>query len=149
MFESQLCENPEDQPWLFSTHTPSLADLSLFYQLEWGNNIAAGRGVENLTGGGTPDTLTDGTKPVFNPDRHPKLLEWYCKVEAYLNSLPAMEKRAQRDADAINILIQEELASPPPMLPTPNAVHEDLSHRTGLIVGTHVLIAPDDTGRAE
>jgi hypothetical protein len=38
-------------PWIFTTTHPSIVDISLYYQLDWGQNIAAGRGIESLIRG--------------------------------------------------------------------------------------------------
>lgn len=148
MFEAQFRENPERQPWLFSTKTPSLADASLAYQLRWGNDIAAGRGIENLTSGGTADTNTRGSQTVFNKERHPRLVAWYEKFEAYVNGLEPMEKACDDETATIQqLLAAEQLSSSARLLPTPNAMHDELSQKTGLIPGAKVSIAPDDTGR--
>ena len=57
LLEPQLRQGVDaDSPWIFSTPTPSLVDLALTYQLRWAIDIAAGRGIYNLTAGGTSDT---------------------------------------------------------------------------------------------
>ena len=70
-----LFDNSDGQ-FIFSTPSPSLADISLYYQLEWGSDMAAGRSQANLTGGETQDTDTDGVTPVFNMQRYPGLYTW-------------------------------------------------------------------------
>ena len=147
MFESQLAETSEEFPWLFSTKTPSLADISLYYQLKWGNDIAAGKGIHDLTGGATADTSGRGSTPVFNEERHPRLCAWYHKFQAYLESVPSKETKVGRDHEAIDLLKKAEMQQIPHLLPTANKVHAELSEKTGLVPGVKVWIAPDDTGR--
>lgn len=149
MFDSQLQECSEDKPWLFSTKTPSLADLSLYYQLEWANDISAGKGIENLTAGGTTDTQFAGTTTVFNEKRHPHLVAWFQRVKDHLKSLPMTEKAAASDADAIELLKAINLPETPQLIPTRNQAHAELSKKTGLVSGAEVSVGPDDTGRAE
>lgn len=147
MFESQLRETSEEFPWLFSTKTPSMADISLYYQLKWGNDIAAGKGINDLTGGGTPDTSGQGTAPVFNEERHPRLCAWFSKFASYLDSVPWKETKASRDTEAIDLLKKAQMPQTPRLVRTPNKLHSNLSEQTGLVSGAKVWIAPDDTGR--
>lgn len=83
--------------WIFSTKTPSLADITLYYQLSWAADIAAGRGIHNLTGGGTPDTDTEGATAVFNKERYPGVLGWFSAFAAYMDGLPSTETRVKGD----------------------------------------------------
>jgi glutathione S-transferase len=64
LFEDWLAEG-KGRGWLFDTETPSMADVSLYYQLDWGKEIASGKGIGDLTGGGTEDTNTVGMGEVL------------------------------------------------------------------------------------
>jgi len=135
---------------MFSTPTPSLADISLYYQLSWGLDIAAGRGIENLTNGGTSNTNTEGASVVFNQQRYPALHRWYIAMRHYFSELPSTEKRAPSLESALQQL--RSFASPssiPLLLPTPNIAHLELDQKNGLVPGVQVSVAPDDTGRDE
>ena len=46
--------------FIFSTPSPSLADIALYYELDWGSDMAAGHSQYNLTGGESNDTDTKG-----------------------------------------------------------------------------------------
>jgi hypothetical protein len=152
MHEQSILENQFHSagPWIFSTPHPSLADISLYYQLDWGQDIAAGRGIENLTGGGTKDTNSEGASSVFNAARYPALFKWYMSMKQYFASLPSTETRASDTGAAMQQLKEykpEKWRSV--VLPTPAKPHFDLDRKTGLVPGVKVSVAPDDTGRDE
>jgi hypothetical protein len=139
---------------LFDTETPSLADVSLFYQLEWGCEIAAGRGIGDLTGGGTMDTETEGAGSVFNQERYPGLWAWFQRMKSHIAGLPKMETRLEKGDEAAAMKAIEALKGYPKlgaecMIKTPAGQHVELEARSGLVVGKglKVSIAPDDTGR--
>ncbi|GAB1741570.1 hypothetical protein NU219Hw_g6796t1 [Hortaea werneckii] len=140
----------EDTPWIFSASSPSLADISVFYQLSWGSDIAAGRLINNLTGGDTSDTETVGATSVFNAKRYPALFTWYTTFQRYIENLPSTETK---DPDFSEILEQikqsPSLGKKSLLLPTPRSSHAELDAKTGLKEGTVVTVAPDDTGRAD
>lgn len=139
-----------DGPWIFSTEKPSLADIALFYQLEWGNNIAAGRGTANLTAGGTYDSSTQGATPVFNAQRYPNLFTWFEAFRSYLSRLPSMETRVVNSPEnALRATRDYGFRKEIPLLPTSAPAHAELDRRNGLLPGAAVSVAPDDTGRAE
>lgn len=77
-------------PWIFSTERPSLADISLYYQLDWGQEIAAGRNISNLTGGGTADTNTAGASSVLNAERYPALCAWFDRFRQFVDGLSTL-----------------------------------------------------------
>lgn len=136
-------------PWMFSTATPSLADISLYYQLSWGNDIAAGRNLADLSGGELSNTNTEGTVSVFNPTRYPALHRWYTAMQEYRSKLPLTEKKASAEE-----AVQQMRRYTPPrgaslLIPTPNKPHYELDNKNGLVPGTRVSVAPDDTGRDE
>ncbi|TKA81821.1 hypothetical protein B0A49_00585 [Cryomyces minteri] len=136
--------------WLFNTKTPSLADIALFYQLDWACDIAAGRGIANLTGGGTRDTDTEGALPVFNPSRYPAMHRWFLDMRKFLAELSSMETRREIDSSDDEWLTQikmYEAAADAPLVPTPVQAHKELDAKNGLLPGTKVSVAPDDTGR--
>lgn len=145
------------QGWMFSTTTPSLADISLFYQLDWGNDIAAGRGIENLTGGGTKDTNTEGATSVFNAQRYPNLWNWHQRMKTHFLALPGTEARIERsDVHGVDMAMMAlwEWKAPSERvktIPTPAGPHQQLDKKNGLVIGNglKVSIAPDDTGRAD
>jgi glutathione S-transferase len=146
LFEPAFADR--DSPWLFSSSAPSLADISLYYQLSWGINIAKGHYVGNLTGGGARDTDTEGADTVFNAQRYPRLYTWFKTLERYLANLPNVE---EKDPEFEKVLerIQESpnLGRKSLLLPTPRSSHSDLDKKCGLVEGAAVSVAPDDTGR--
>ncbi|SMQ49698.1 unnamed protein product [Zymoseptoria tritici ST99CH_3D7] len=137
-----------DGPWIFSTKAPSMADVSIFYQLFWGSEIASGRLVSNLTAGGAPDTELEGATPIFNAKRYPGVWAWYHKVQRYFEGLPVVE-----DGTTSFESVLEQMKNSPTLgkksmlLPTPRATHDELDAKCGLVEGALVSVAPDDTGR--
>lgn len=135
--------------WAIPTKTPSLADISLYYQLRWGIDIAAGKGIYNLSGGGTQDTADPVTDSVFNKTRYPGLWNWFHTFEAYIALLPDREVTVpESDTRWKEALRQAPLASDDKLV-VPAAVeqHPSLDVQRGLVPGVSVSIAPDDTGR--
>jgi hypothetical protein len=139
-----------DTPWIFSTSSPSVADISLYYQLLWGTEIAAGRLVENLTAGGSQDLTTEGAEPVFNAQRYPGLYTWFKTFERYIENLDTVENKDpdfEKVLDQINtapVLGRKSL-----LLPTPRSSFADLDKKCGLTEGATVSVAPDDIGKAD
>lgn len=111
--------------------------------------MAAGRGLNNLTGGGTPDTDGEGIQSVFNPTRYPGLHRWYLAMKDYFKGLPDTETIAISPSETIQSIRDAELAPSPPLIPTPARAHSDLDKQIGLSPGMEVSVAPDDTGRNE
>jgi hypothetical protein len=149
MFEP-LFQNGASE-WIFSTRSPSLADIALFYQLSWGMDVASGRGIENLTAGGTKNTDTEGAVGVFNKDRYPGLHKWFYDFKSFFESLPLTETVATTP-EMVSTALEElkslhEKAEEVVLLPTTNRSHQELDERNGLVPGTRVSVAPDDTGR--
>ncbi|KAH7082462.1 hypothetical protein FB567DRAFT_500460 [Paraphoma chrysanthemicola] len=136
-------------PWLIPTPTPSLADISLYYQLRWGIDIASGKGIYNLTGGATSNTAHDITSSVFNAHRYPGIWTWFHAFEAYTSSLPDLETVVQEG----DVSWKEKLKGTPlveegrMLVPAAVGWHEELDKRRGVGRGVRVAIAPDDTGR--
>ncbi|KAK5133548.1 hypothetical protein LTR08_007587 [Meristemomyces frigidus] len=145
-----LFSHQGEGPWIFSTKAPSLADISVYYQLSWGSDIAAGRLINNLTGGGTSDTETEGATAVFNAQRYPGVFTWYKTLQRYFENLPSTE-----DTDPAFATVLEQIRNSPALgkksllLPTPRSSHAELDRKCGLIEGAMVSVAPDDTGRAD
>lgn len=135
--------------WAIPTETPSLADISLYYQLKWGIDIAAGKGIYNLTGGGTKDTQNDIVSQVFNEERYPGLWKWYHAFETFMGSLPNLEVTIPtREMNWKEELRQTPLLDHSILLvPTVSSQHSSLDEQRGLMPGVSVSIAPDDTGR--
>lgn len=131
--------------WIFATDNPSLADIALWYQLRWGIDIAAGKGIYNLTGGGTTDQAKDVTGSVFNEQRCPHLWRWFHAFEKHIESLPIMLKDCSEE-EAVKILKEYNGEKMDP-LRTPAAPHRDLDVQNGLITRAKVSVAPDDIGR--
>ncbi|KAF2648655.1 hypothetical protein K491DRAFT_698750 [Lophiostoma macrostomum CBS 122681] len=135
--------------WAIPTSAPSLADISLYYQLKWGLDISAGKGVENLTGGGMRDTEKSVTDSIFNKERYPGIWNWFHALEAYINSLPDLEKTVDglksewKDALCGCDLVPVEKC----LVPTSAPEYTDLDVQRGLISGAAVSVAPDDIGR--
>ncbi|TID18907.1 hypothetical protein E6O75_ATG06028 [Venturia nashicola] len=143
ILESQFAESKGG--WIFATDKPSLADVALWYQLRWGIDIAAGNGINNLTGGGTADRGEDGTGSVFNEKRYPYLWRWFHAFEKYIESLPIMLKDCS-EYEATKMLKEYE-GDKMELLRTPASPHLDLDGQNGLVAGAKVSVAPDDTGR--
>jgi len=138
---------------MFSTKTPSLADITLYYQLLWGTDIAAGRGIQNLTGGEAKDTDAEGATSVFNANRYPSLYKWFYAVRDFLDNLPSTATvAATPNAISAALQLAKDYVAPGAeslLIPTPNETHFDLDRTNGLVPGTRVSVAPDDTGRDE
>lgn len=138
--------------WLFGTEKPSAADIGFFYQLDWGEKIARGEGVNDLTGGGAPDGDGEGIQAVFNSDRYPNLCSWFQRFQEYLDRLPLTEHRVERNDDTgvqqvLLTIGSKSLRDEIPLIPTPAVPLESLDRRNGLLLGGQVSISPDDTGR--
>jgi len=140
----------DNSPWIFSAATPSLADISLYTQLSWGVDIAKGHLINNLTGGGTSDTNTEGAAAVFNATRYPGVWTWYKMMRHYLDNLQSTE---DKDPDFGGVLKQMRksptLGRKSLLLPTPRNTHAELDGKCGIVEGAMVSVAPDDTGRAD
>jgi hypothetical protein len=129
--------------WMFPTETPSLADISLYYQLRWGIDIAAGRGIENLSGGVAKNTEEDVTGKVFNKERYPGLWAWFHAFEAHIASLPDLQ--ATNPDGWLDAVKESEMKQDSEfMVPTAGEYQLDLQGH--LVPGVHVSVAPDDTG---
>jgi glutathione S-transferase len=135
--------------WAIPTKTPSLADVSLYYQLRWGIDIAAGEGIYNLSGGCTPDTSEDVVGTVFNEQRYPSLWRWFHAFEAYIDTLSDLQiTTLESDAGWKNAirgttwLKEEDL-----LVAAAVEQHPSLEAKRGLVPGVSVSILPDDTGR--
>ncbi|KAH7070757.1 hypothetical protein BKA63DRAFT_83873 [Paraphoma chrysanthemicola] len=142
-------EGKTKSKWLIPTPTPSLADISLWYQLRWGIDIAAGKGIYNLTGGATSNTFHDITSTVFNAQRYPGIWTWFHAFETYISSLPDLETVVREgDGSWKSALKTCPLVGEERMLvPAAVGLHPDLDRQRGLGKGVRVAIAPDDTGR--
>ncbi|KAF7191070.1 hypothetical protein HII31_07585 [Pseudocercospora fuligena] len=138
-----------DDPWIFSTSTPSLADITLYYQFLWGNKVASGEGVYSITMEGAPDSKEAGSAPVFNSERYPGIHAWYKRMERYFDELPSTEEDKTNDFDSV----LEQMKKAPTLgprsilLPTPRSAHKELSEKIGLKEGALVSVTPSDTGR--
>ncbi|KIW40293.1 uncharacterized protein PV06_07504 [Exophiala oligosperma] len=142
----------EKKKWVFEGDKPSAADVALWYQLDWGEKISRGEGIENLTGGGTRDGDGEGTAIVFNPSRYPGVVAWFERVKKYFEELPSTETRVEsRDTKGVGAVIEaisrSQTLQEVPLLPTPSGPHFGLDARNGLVKGVEVSVAPDDTGR--
>jgi glutathione S-transferase len=146
-----LFSKSNDSLWIFGTEQPSLADVALFYQLDWGNDIAKGKGIYNLTGGGTMDTMTGGAQIVFNESRYPNLCRWFTAFQKYIEKLAKVENRHPTEHEALAAV--KSYSAPHSvsdvLLPTPAPPHAELDMENGFVAGAMVSVAPDDTGKAE
>jgi glutathione S-transferase len=129
--------------WAIPTPTPSLADISLYYQLRWGIDIASGKGIENLSGGATKDTEQEGTAKVFNEKRYPGLWSWFHAFEKYINGLP--DSQTTNPGKWLDRIRESKILSEQQVL-LPSAV-EYVEVQRDLVPGVSVSVAPDDTGR--
>jgi glutathione S-transferase len=140
------------KPWIFEGDQPSAADIAAFYMLDWGEKIARGEGVNNLTGGAVREGEGEGAKSVLNLERYPGLSAWFERFRSHIESVPSKEMRVERADDkglqnVLDTLKKATLSDEVPILPTPSGPHADLDKRNGLVRGAEVNIAPDDTGR--
>lgn len=135
--------------WLFSTKRPSLADISLFYQLDWAKKTSAGQGIHSLTAGGTDDTYSPIMEEIFNPRRYPAVFLWFQRFQKFFDNLPSTETRVDTNEDEAleKLLAAASERRVPQLLPTPAPLNEELNEKIGLSIGAEVRVAPDDTGR--
>lgn len=136
-------------PWVIPTPSPSLADISLYYQLRWGVDISAGKGIYNLTGSGTQDGLQEVASSVFNAERYPGVWKWFHAFEEYMSGLPDLETVGDAEAGEWKDALRRTDALPESEVLVPAGVeaHPRLDVQRGLVEGASVSVAPDDTGR--
>lgn len=147
-----LFEELDSNSWILGGPTPTVADVSFYYQLEWGEKISRGEGIENLTGGGTVDGSGKGMQEVFNEQRYPAIWKWFHRFKEHMEGLPSHETRIeQEDEQGLETLMQRVEQSPAQeaiwLLPTPRRALTQLEERNGLKIGSKVSIYPADTGR--
>ena len=147
MLEPMLASNQPDKPWVFSTATPSLADVAAYTQLEWGTEVARGRLIHNLTAGDAEDFDAEGAAPIFNEHRYPGILAWFRTMKRYLDKLPSTEDRDPTFSDVLERIKNSTMLDESLLLPTSQPSHKELDEQCGLIKGTLVSVAPDDTGK--
>lgn len=130
---------------------PSLADISLYYQLRWGVDIASGKGIYNLTGGGTQDVGENVAESVFNEQRYPGVWKWFHALETHLASLPDLETEIDGSDPSWKAALQQTplLSDDKMLVPTAVSEHPSLDVQRGLVKGVAVSVAPDDTGRGD
>lgn len=140
-----------DCGWVLGGQEPSTADIALYYQLDWGEKISRGEGVENLTGGGTSDGFGEGMKLVFDKQRYPNVLAWFERFGSHIHKLSDTETRIERkDTTAVEAVMQNLNAAEAGhvvLMATPQSKIASLEERIGLKLGSRVSVAPDDTGR--
>ncbi|KAK3722004.1 hypothetical protein LTR37_002820 [Vermiconidia calcicola] len=136
--------------FIFSTPSPSLADVSLYYQLDWGSDISAGRFTNNITAGETDNAELEGVTRVFNAQRYPGVYTWFKTMKQYFENLPSTEEVCENIDDVLRRMKGAPgLGRKSLLLPTPRSTHADLDAKCGLSEGSQVSVAPDDTGRAD
>ncbi|KAF3040685.1 hypothetical protein E8E12_004826 [Didymella heteroderae] len=151
MLEPLFKTEESERGWAFPTGSPSLADVSLYYQIRWGVDIASGRGIYNLTAGGTKDTSNDATARVWNEQRYPGLWRWFRAFEKYIDSMPNLELVA-KDGDLAwkQALKETELWKEGNVIvPAAAPPHQSLDAQRGLNPGVMVSVVPDDTGKSD
>lgn len=146
-----MFDNEDSGNWIFSTSEPSMADLSLYYELKWAQEIASGKFTQDITAGETSDGKLEGADPVFNARRYPRLFAWFKLMERYFDSLEDIETKASEDFDDVVEQMKEAPSLGPKslLLPTPRSVIAELEAKSGLVEGAKISIAPDDTGMNE
>lgn len=137
--------------WILGDEEPSAADLSFYYQLDWGDKISRGEGINDLTGGEAGNGIGEGMREVFNQKRYPGLWAWFGRFRQYLEALPNQETRIEKgDEQGVEDLMSRLAASARseevPLLPTSTQLQTKLEARNGLEVGELVKVMPDDTG---
>ena len=136
--------------FIFSTPSPSLADISLFYELQWGSDIAAGGYTNHITAGEEDNRELEGASPVFNAQRYPAMYAWYKTMQGYFENLPSTEEKCENVDEVVKQIKDSPiLGKKSLLLPTPRSSHADLDAKRGLTEGAQVSVAPDDTGRDE
>ncbi|KAF2742792.1 hypothetical protein M011DRAFT_452606 [Sporormia fimetaria CBS 119925] len=146
--------------WLLPTPKPSLADVSLYYQLRWALDISSYKGVENLSGGGTKDAAegqrAEVASRVFNAQRYPGLHAWFTAFESYMSSLPSVESSAKEtDSTWRNELQRQSFMGSSAqagesLVPSCVGSMDSVTDaERGLKMGSMVQVAPDDTGRGD
>jgi glutathione S-transferase len=136
--------------FIFSTEAPSLADISLYYELKWGEEVGSGNYTQHITAGETKDDKLEGAAPILNAQRYPGLFKWYKMIEMYFENLPSTEEKSESFDDVLKKMkASTTLGRKSLLLPTPRSTHAELDKKSGLEEGTFVSITPDDTGRDE
>lgn len=141
-----------ENTFIFSTSSPSLADISLFYEIEWADNIAAGRYTYHISEGEMPNEQElEGLKPLLNMERYSGLFTWFKMMKNYLENLPSTETDGSDNFDDVLKQIKESpnVGRKSLLLPTPRSGHQEIDQRRGMKEGVEVAIAPDDTGKDE
>lgn len=136
--------------WLLPTEKPSLADVSFYYQLRWGMDIARGKGVYDLTGGNVGEDGEDVVRAVFNEERYPGIRMWFHRLEAHLASLQDLQTDIEAGDTQWKARIRG-LAGKASLglVSTPAAPNKQLDIRRNLVPGRLVSVVPDDTGRGD
>ncbi|OAG06223.1 uncharacterized protein CC84DRAFT_1092043 [Paraphaeosphaeria sporulosa] len=138
----------DSSKWLMPTEAPSLADISVYYQLKWGMDIARGKGVYNLTGGNVGEDGEDIAQVVFNEERYPGVWAWFNRFEAYISSLPDLQTEiTSADTRWKEDIRRMEGEASLGLVPTPAGPNKELDGRRGLVEGVLVSVVPDDTGK--
>lgn len=156
MFKSKLDMHfsmlePLFQPksdWIFNTKEPSLADIALYEHLAWGDDLASGRGLYNLSGGELQNTNAEGIDFALNERRYPGLTSWFKRFRSLIDNLPLTETKPSDTADILeNIQQLEEPVDAPNLLPTPAPSFSELDEHNGLRLGSLVTVYPDIMGK--
>lgn len=159
LLEPRFASRRGKQTWLFDTASSGQADVSLWYQLKWGMDVASGALTAGLTASQSPNTSSSASSAdtdknpmarVFNAHRYPALFTWFRRFESYMSNLPWTET----ECNDFNALLQEVRDSPKLgqkslLLPTPRPDLKDLDAECGLTEGAVVSVTPDHTGRGE
>ena len=154
LLEEMLAGRKGVGEWVLGTVKPSLADLALYAQLDWGRDISEGKGVADLSAGEVEEgtSIGEGMKEVFNAERFPKTSLWYLNAKKWFGELPLRETKVEKgDKEGLEEFVKRYrefgLESEVPLLETPVPRYRELDERNGLKEGATVSIAPDDTGR--
>lgn len=147
-----LFEELDPNSWILGGAVPTVADVSFYYQLDWGEKMSRGVGIENLTAGGAADGTEKDPNEVFNKERYPAIWNWFQRFKDHIDALPNHETRVEKGdeqglADLMQRIKQSPEQEPVWMLPTPRNALMQLEERSGLKIGSKVSIYPADTGR--
>jgi len=113
-------------------------------------DIAAGKGIYNLTGGAAKEEGEDIVSQVFHEERYPGVWKWFHAFEDYIFGLPDLETTPVPDSSSSwKHALQDSEFLPDDLLLVPAAAeqHPSLDAGRGLVPGAAVSVAPDDTGR--
>ncbi|KAK7550245.1 hypothetical protein IWX92DRAFT_375066 [Phyllosticta citricarpa] len=152
LIDAEQAQNKsQNKPWLLNTSKPSAADIAVWYQLKWGQDVARGQNT-NVLAGCEPQKGEATTVPiddVFNSTSYPSVWAWFERFAAYVEVLPNLEKRSEDSNEALCAIKKSELVNINDSEVQQIAPKLDIFSSIGLKRGAEVVVSPNDTGRAD